>query len=222
MCFNYKVSLFTFVLGTIGSVLLILYGNPNYKPENIVAGIFLLFISSIQFMEFLLWIDIHNKLGINHIVTLITPILNVGQPTILYIIKLLYLMRSSASTDVNTRWNGFFTNQHLPVAVVNILYVIYLVKMYYNFISKSNLTTTVEHGHIKWPWLKYSNPSFYLILFAINIFYMFDFKYSLILFTVTYIFLCLSVKYFSYNIGELWCFFGSAIPMIIFTLTKFI
>lgn len=203
MCFNAQVSFFTFILGTIGSLLLIVYGNPKYKYENTISGIFLLFIASIQLAEFLLWIDINNRWGINRLVTLITPLLNVGQPTILYLIKLLY---SDASLN-------------LPLAFVNTLYVASLAKMYYNFITKSKLTTTVEHGHLKWPWIKYSNPPFYLLLFALNIFYLFDFKYAMILFTVTYAFLYLSVQYFAYNIGEMWCFFGSAIPLILYALT---
>jgi hypothetical protein len=203
MCFNAKVSFGTFILGTIGSLLLIVYGNPKYKYENTVSGIFLLFIASIQLAEFFLWFDINNKLGINRIVTLITPLLNVGQPTILYLIKLLY-----SETSMN-----------VPMALVNTLYAASLAKTYYNFVTKSKLTTSVEHRHLKWPWIKYSNPPFFLVLFALNIFYLFDFKYAMILFTITYAFLYLSVKYFSYNSGEMWCFFGSAIPLILFALT---
>jgi hypothetical protein len=40
-------------------------------------------------MDFLFWIDLQNKLGINYIITLLGPLLNVGQPLILYVIKLL-------------------------------------------------------------------------------------------------------------------------------------
>ena len=90
MCFNYKVSLLTFGLGTIFSIALIKYGNKKYSIENTISGIFLIFISLIQFMDFLFWIDIDNKLGINKITTILGPILNVCQPTILYLIKYLY------------------------------------------------------------------------------------------------------------------------------------
>ena len=87
MCFSSQMSLFTFSIGTIFSILLIKYGNPKYKRENTISGIFLLFISMIQLMDFLFWIDLKNKLGINKIMTILGPILNVGQPVILYIIK---------------------------------------------------------------------------------------------------------------------------------------
>ena len=86
MCFNYKVSLFTFIIGVIFSLLLVKTGN----RENLVTGIFMIFISFIQFMDFLFWIDINNTFGINKITTIVGPILNVCQPTILYLIKYFY------------------------------------------------------------------------------------------------------------------------------------
>jgi hypothetical protein len=206
MCFNYKVSLFTFLLGTLFSFLLIKYGNKKYTSENTVTGIFLCFISLIQFMDFLFWIDLKNKLGINKITTIVGPILNVGQPIILYLIKYFYY-----------KPNIFvLTNFNLPVALINLLYFIYLIIFYYNFISSTKLITTVEDGHLKWPWLKHANSTFYLILFAINIFYLVDFKYSSLLFLITYLFFFLSVKYFYYRAGELWCFFGAFIPLFMF------
>ena len=61
MCFNYKASLFAFSIGIIFSILLIYCGNPKYSLENKISGIFFIFISFIQFMDFLLWIDIKNN-----------------------------------------------------------------------------------------------------------------------------------------------------------------
>jgi hypothetical protein len=40
MCFNSKVSLLTFTAGIIFSLILIQYGNPKYKMENTITGIF--------------------------------------------------------------------------------------------------------------------------------------------------------------------------------------
>lgn len=209
MCFNYKVSLFTFSIGVIFSILLIKYGNKKYFLENKITGIFFILISSIQFMDFLFWIDIKNKLGINHITTILGPILNVLQPVIFYIIKYFYY-RPNILT---------FKNNNLPVFILNFLYFIYFIGMYINFLSHGNLTTTTSHGHLKWPWIEYANPNYYLLVLSVNIFYLFDFKYALILFSILYIFLFLSVKYFSYNYGELWCFFGSFMPLIMFFIS---
>ena len=212
MCFNYKVSLFTFLIGTIFSILLIKYGNVKYSLENKISGIFFVFISSIQFMDFLFWIDLKNKLGINKITTILGPILNVCQPVILYLIKYFYYRPN------------IFTLKHfnLPVALLNILYFINFIIIYITFLSNEKLITHTEHGHLKWPWIQYSNPYFYFLLLAINIFYLFNFNYALLLFVITYLFLYISVNYFSYNIGELWCFFGSFIPLIMFLLSFYI
>ena len=212
MCFDAKTSLFTFVLGTVGSLLLIKYGNPQFKKENLIFGIFLLFISSVQFMDFLIWMDLPNKVGINRLATIIGPLLNKGQPIILWIIKLRYF-----KPDI-------WSSSNLPITLLNGAYAINLIWNYVKFIvaRPNNLITGIKNGHLHWAWLQpeYINPWFYLLLFAINIFYLTNWKYSLLFFAITYFFFFLSVTHFSYNIGELWCFFGAFIPIIMFFLTR--
>jgi len=204
MCFNYKVSLFTFIIGTVFSILLIKYGNKQYTLENKVSGIFLIFISFIQIMDFLFWIDLKNSYGINKITTILGPIINVAQPTILYIIKYIYYKPN------------IFEGVDFIVAILNLFYFIYFLKVYIQFLLNEKLVTSTENNHLKWPWIKYSNPSYYLFLLAINIFYLFNFKYALFLFIILYFLLYISYKYFYYNKAELWCFFGSFIPLILF------
>lgn len=212
MCFNDKVSLFTFSIGVVFSILLIYYGNAKYSLENTISGIFLIFISFIQFMDFLFWIDLKNELGINKITTILGPILNVAQPTILYLIKYYYYKPDILSLH----------NFNLPVAILNLLYFVYFVTIYTKFLTRDKLITSTKNGHLNWPWIKYASPWFYVVLLAVNIFYMFNFKYALVLFIVTYFLLFLSAKYFEYNVGELWCFFGSFIPLIMFVLSFYI
>lgn len=206
MCFNYKVSLITFIIGFILSILLIKYGNIKYSSENKTFGIFFIFISLIQFMDFLFWIDIKNDLGLNKIVTILGPLLNVCQPVILYLIKYFYYKPNILTLE----------NFNLPVALLNISYFIYFIIIYTNFLSTNGLITSTKNNHLSWPWISYFNSFYYLILFGINIFYLTNFRYSLILFIITYFFLVISAKYFYYNIGELWCFFGAFIPLIIY------
>ena len=212
MCFNYKVSLLTFTVGTIFSILLMNYGNPIYRTENKATGLTLIFISLIQFMDFLFWIDIDNKIGINKATTIVGPILNVCQPTILYLIKLFYFKPNVLSLQ----------NYNLPIAVLNIAYFIYFITVYVRFLLNDKLVTSTQDGNLKWPWLKYTNPYPYLVLFGINIFYLFNFTYSLVLFSVLYFFLYISKKYFKYTAGELWCFFGAFVPLIMFFLSFYI
>jgi hypothetical protein len=211
MCFNWKISLLTFFIGVSSSLLLIRYGNPKYKKENLVSGVFLIFIAMIQFMDFLLWVDIKNKWGVNKITTILGPILNVGQPTILYLVKLYFLQPKLLRS-----------NESISILVLNILYVLVFFYNYFRFLSESPLITGVKHKHLDWPWIKYSNSVFYLILFALNMFYLFNFKYAFLLFFITYFFLFLSYKYFYYNIGELWCFFGIFIPFLMILVSYLI
>ena len=212
MCFNYKVSLLTFTVGTIFSILLMNYGNPVYRLENKATGLFLIFISLVQFMDFLFWIDLDNKIGINKVTTIAGPILNVCQPTILYLIKLFYYQPNILSLQ----------NYNLPIAGLNIAYFIYFITVYVRFLLNDKLVTSTQDGHLKWPWLKYTNPYPYLVLFAINIFYLFNFTYGLVLFSILYFFLYISKKYFKYSAGELWCFFGAFVPLIMFFLSFYI
>jgi hypothetical protein len=205
MCFSYKSSLLTFILGTVFSIILIYFGNPKYKLENTLFGIFFIFISSIQFMDFLFWIDLKNKIGFNKIMSIIGPLLNVGQPTILYIIKNLFLKPDLLSLN--------YIN--LVILFLNIIYFFILIKNYVTYIIQDKLITSTKHRHLNWPWLNYFNPYYYLFLFGINIFYLTNFKYSLFVFLIVYFLLFLSIKYFNKSIEEIWCFFGSFIPILI-------
>jgi hypothetical protein len=182
------------------------YGNIEYMAENEVSGIFLMFISLIQLMDFLFWIDIRNNYGINKIMTILGPILNVCQPIILYLIKYFYYKPNVLTLK----------NFNLPVALLNLMYFVYFIGMYHKFLSEGELTTSTKDGHLSWPWLEFASPYFYLFMLAVNIFYLFDIKYALVLFGIVYSFLALSVKYFNYNVGELWCFFGSFVPFIMY------
>jgi len=211
MCFNYKVSLLTFVLSFITSGLWIFYGNNKYHNENVVYGISFFFISLMQFFDFVFWIDLHNTYGINKLASIIAPIINAGAPTIFYLIKNLYYKPSFKSPTAI----GFL--------IINIIYFINVVINYVKYLYNSKLVSGVDkNGHIKWQWVPYFNSNLYVIMLALNMFYLTDFKYSFAVFLITYLFLYLSWKYFSYNVGELWCFFATVIPSIMIILTYYL
>lgn len=199
MCFNAKTSLFTFIFSIITSILLVFYGNKKYKTENIVFGIFFIYIALMQLFDYLFWIDLDNKKNINHITTLIAPIINTSQPTFLYLLKLF-----------------FYPKIDYLFLFGNIFYFIYIYQRYQEFIKNDhNLKTTVYKNHLEWKWLNYFNGPIYLFFLIINTFYKSNFNYSLIVFLVTTFFLLLSYHFFHYHIGEIWCFFGAFIPIFI-------
>jgi len=204
MCFSANSSLLTFILGTVFSIILIFFGNSKYKLENTVFGIFFIFISAIQFMDFLFWIDLKNKIGLNKIMSIVGPLLNVGQPTILYIIKCLFLKPNISSNCFN-----------LLILFLNIIYFFILIKNYTNYITQDKLITNTKYGHLNWPWLNYFNRNYYLFLFGINLLYLTNFNYSLLVFLIVYFLLFLSIKYFHKSTEEIWCFFGAFIPIFV-------
>jgi hypothetical protein len=67
MCFNAPTSFLTFIIGIVSSLILINYGNKKFYLENHIFGIFNIFISFIQLMDFCFWIDLNNKMGLNNI-----------------------------------------------------------------------------------------------------------------------------------------------------------
>ena len=200
MCFSAKASLGAFVIGLVGSILLTSLGGRT----NISFGVFFIFISLIQLMDFTIWMDLGNKIGLNRIATMIGPILNVGQPLIMYLIKIVV-----------------FQHFHVDfMSVLNIGYTLYLARIYYLFIKSGDTITKVEQGHLKWPWLKYTNPMAYLIMFVINALYLTEFRFSLFVTSFTLFFLFLSKSYFAYHVGEMWCYFGAFIPMLVYLLGR--
>ncbi len=202
MCFSAISSLGTFLVGLVFSVLLL--RNPTHPNENKAFGWFFIFISLIQLMDFGFWMDLQNSVGINHILTIIGPILNAGQPLLLYLTKLWVIQPKTLD---------------LKYLMLNCAYGIYFVCSYFGFVTHHRpLTTSVKNGHLKWPWLHYFHPAPYLIAFAANAFYLTDISYSFVVFLITAIALWLSHRYFSYHVGELWCFFGAFIPLIIHLL----
>ena len=157
-----------------------------------------------QLIDFLFWIDLDNKKGINKITTILAPLINIGQPTFIYVIKNIFYKIDKK--------NIIMTSGYL---LANFLYFIYLLTNYFRFLINNTLITSVKKKHLKWQWFEYYDGPFYLILLALNIFYLSNFKYSLIVFLITYFFLIISYKYFNYHLGEIWCFFGIWIPILI-------
>ena len=207
MCYNAEVSLLTFTLGTISSIALIKYGNPSYHLENTIFGLYAIYLASVQLMDFVFWMDLGNKLGLNKLATIIGSFFNMGQPFLLYLIKMSYLSPIVASPI------------DYIVLLFNAIYVIYLLVCYTNFLKEGKLTVSSGHGHLVWPWIKYEKSIVFLFTMALNILYLTNFYYSLLVFVIVYAFYTISYLYFSYNMGEMWCFFGASISAIVLLIT---
>lgn len=206
MCFSKKSSLLNFLTGIIGSILLIFYGNKKYVKENLVAGLYIIFTSFMQFFDYLMWSDIDNKDGLNSFSTLFAPLFNNTQPNVLYILC-----------------QNIYKKYNILYFLLNLVYFIYVIIKYIKFISyENNLITTIKYGHLYWKWKEDFNYYFYFFILTLNIFAYMPLFYGIIFFLLGLITLLISLKYFYNNTGELWCYFSAFIPLIMLIISYFI
>jgi hypothetical protein len=206
MCFSEKSSLYTFIIGVVGSILLIFYGNKKYSKENLIVGLYFIFISFMQFFDYLIWSDLDNKKGLNHFSTLISPLFVNTQPNFLYIL----------CEKVYKKYNIF-------TFLLNFIYFIYVIVKYLQFIaSKNNLVTSKKYGHLYWKWKEDFNYIFYFILLIFNIFIYMPLFYGLIFFLFASFTFFISLKYFYNNVSELWCYLSAFIPLILLFFFNFL
>ena len=207
MCFNKEVSLLTFFIGLFFIILLVNYGNKKYAIENKIFGYFFFFIIFIQFMEYIFWIDLDNNLGLNKIMTIIGSIINMMQPVLIYITKVIIIKPDIFSLK----------NNNLIILFVNAIYSIYISYRYSDFLKNGKLITKKgKNNHLDWDWKNYYNTIFYPMVVIINSFWLTDFYYSLFFVFILSILFFISFKYYNYNYGELWCFFSISVPFLLY------
>ena len=207
MCFSAKSSLFAFIIGIIGSILLYKYGNKKYEKENKIYSIFLLYVIFMQLFEFFFWIDPKNKLNLNYIFSFIAPFFNLSQPLFLYILKLIY-----NKPNINNIYD-------ILVLLLNAIYLIIFINGYKNYIQNTKPLLTLEkNNHLYWEWLKYFNP-LYFVVFIVNIFYTSNVNFSIIASLCIFLSLFLSSKINDKFIGQIWCFIASIGALVILVLS---
>ena len=204
MCFNLEVSLTTFVLGVFGSILLIKYGNSKYKKENTIFAYLAIFAILMQLVDAGIWYDLDNKIGLNTAMTYFGSFIVYLQPTFLYLLKIAF---NNNKISLTSPENG-------PLAIANFIYLVYFIGYYKYFTANNKMVTSLHPTtkHLQWKWVSYAQPYAYLIMLAINFFYLTDYKYSFYGLMILYTLLVLSRVFFRYNTGEIWCFFGALMP----------
>lgn len=209
MCFNANVSLSTFVFGVLSGMVLITKGNPKYKHENTVYGIYLILLIFVQLMEYILWIDLDNRRGWNKTVGIIGPFIWL-QPVFLFVIKTLYY--------------GIIDTK---LGAINAGYIGLFIYYYITYLKKGNLLTRVKNKRLNWPFLKNKTvlSCFYHIVLILNLFWggaMTATRFTVFFTVITYIFYAISVYYFRYTIAEMWCFFSAGLPFLMLVIGYFL
>jgi hypothetical protein len=209
MCYSKNLSLMSFLFGIITSILLVKYGNLESKNTNLAISSFFIFVSLMQFIEYLLWSDIKCENGLNKFGSIIGPILNQLQPVMIIVFSLFYLK----STNIIPNNFLIFTN---------LTYLIYVIYKYINFINNSNnLCTQVNsEGHLSWKWISSFNYNYYHLLVFINLINYYNNKNLIGSKIISYIMFLISYYKFNKNIGEFWCLMVTGIPLFNLGLQK--
>jgi Na+/melibiose symporter-like transporter len=127
MCVNAEVSLSSFIIGVISSICLIYYGNKKFQKENLSVGIFFIYVSMIQLLEYFIWIDLDNKKGLNKIISIIFPVIICSQPVVFYIIKSI-----------------IFNKSVLWINLLIIYYILEAIFAYKSYLTNETLITKVK------------------------------------------------------------------------------
>jgi hypothetical protein len=209
MCYSKNLSLISFIFGIISSILLIKYGNLESKNTNLAIASFFIFVSIMQFIEYLMWSDIKCENGLNKFGSLFGPILNHLQPIMLIIISIIYLK------SINIISNNL-------LILSNLTYLIYAIYKYINFVNEpNNLCTEINsEGHLSWKWIKNFNYNYYHLLIFINLINYYNNKNLIGSKIISYIMFLISYYKFNKNIGEFWCLMVTGIPLFNLGLQK--
>ena len=201
MHYSKDLSLTSLCIGIIASVSLIFFGNKKSLSSNKTIGYYFLFITLMQLVEYLLWIDIECTNGLNKVGALLGPILNHTQPIILFLLTYIYLDST----------NTFSLNAVIPI---NILYFIYICHQYYKYISdSSNLCIKRDkNGYLNNTWKHDFSYVLYFLITYINLSNHYNNINLMITFTISHLLLIISICYVDKNIDEYWFLIATGVP----------
>lgn len=207
MCYSAKVSLITFIVALIFSVMLFTVNDPNYK----IIGLFLGFISLMQGIEFLLWkhqvCDTYHKS-----VSIMGMLLNHLQPLVLTMLLLHY----------NTKLSE--TNKKYIYALI-VIYLVIMIPYSLQYVTNKNLQcTTQEPGnpHLIWNWnsMKYNEIAYVTYIIAVLILPLLGMPNKKMgkivsgLTLITYLFSAFVYK--RQVVGALWCYYSALLPVFMY------
>jgi len=199
MCFNAEVSIITYIIGMIGSILLF---KKNYKPEAIFYG----WVIQMQFIEFLLWKNQPCPSDKNIKISETGMIINHLEPIILWLAIL------------------FFSRRKLPI-FINVLMLIFIVStfLYSKNIKIQCTTVSAEskpHLHWKWNSANFSIPYYLLFLICLILLSYYGFNKGYINALIVLISFIISFMIYGNKnvVGAMWCFFAAFGPWVLLYL----
>lgn len=206
MCFSKNISLFTFLTGIIGGLLCYQIGTPDYK----IIGLFFMFVSLMQGIEYLLWnhqiCDNYNKL-----ISSLGMILNHLQPIILCLLLFIYSK------------SKFNENKKLILTLITI-YIVFIIP--YSLKFKNQCTMKNDNNNLNWEWNHMVNGqivySLFLLCLVVFGYFLPNLGKSFSLFAL----LSYGISYFIYSqqhiVGQIWCMFSAFGPLLYFLFYTFL
>jgi len=195
MCFSAKISLITFIVGIIGSLLCISLG----KPVDKIVGYSFIFVSLMQGIEYLLWN--HQKCdNYNRFLSILGMVLNNLQPIVLGLLILYF--NKNVSTKI--------------IYIIMFLYSCVIIPYSIQFLNNKKLQCTIKtskNNHLIWNWnnmfFAYKIYLIFLLTLCLLIYFGFPNSYKFIAILVALISFGTS-QFFYYKegvMGSLWCFY---------------
>ena len=211
MCVNKEVSLGTYILGTILSIVLFKSGDKYDKHIAIFSMVFI----SIQLSEFFMWSD--QKCGImNHYGTLLAEFILLFQPLSILILGYIY---QTFNIDNNLLY------LLIIVTALPILYqIIYRLKNTEKLCSKE-----MQTGHLEWDInLPSATTTIYMIFLFLPWLFLKNKLKGIIIFSVisvTYLLSLINFKNSQLSLFEqfesIWCFTATINPLVFLILNHY-
>lgn len=206
MCWNATSSLTSFIIGYITCLILFI----RNKPYDRFYSLFFIYILSIQFFEYLMWIDQDCK-NLNNISNqILTPVLLL-QPSVLAMLSIFLI-----------KFNNITKKILIITLIISIIITVisyFTMKCY----TKNLCSKPFKDGcdSLIWEGLE-TNKEINIFNYFTSIFIVFiclltiNNKYIniLILYTIVTLVLCISIRPFKKSFGSHWCFFAIGVLLI--------
>jgi len=204
MCFSEQASIVSFTAGILGSALCFSLGT---IPDKVI-GLFLVYVSLMQGIEFLLWrhqiCDDYNR-----ILSIASMVFVNTQPIVLGLIILYFAGQKMVSWRIN-----------LIVALI-LIYAIVITGYSIPFLADTTNQCILknETNHLRWKWNAREGSSYVYTLYVIILCCLFilGLKYGLFFAGVT-VFTHLSslLLYPTSVAGSIWCYYVAYFPILYF------
>jgi hypothetical protein len=217
MCYTKEASIGAFLTGIISSIALITLGNERYKKENLLFGLLFIWVSFMQLIDYLIYIDPKCKVGSNRLAGLAGPLIVAFQPTIVFILYLIIIQPGQDS---------FYSKYKNLFIGLNAIYVLIVLGFYTDYVKNSSQCSIETKGRPSWSWsLTKFNFVFeywlYIGMLMINVLLLIQ-SAPITIIGIIFLFLLFFVARYSYkyHLGEFWCFFANSVPLFILIVEK--